>query len=251
MDTGSMGDVGDPFNNSISNLFFFDRSLSRGPSDFDVPYNAVINALWNVPVARSLHGPAAWTLNGWQFGAIFGIHGGIPFTPLVGGDPLGTLDNSPYAYPNRLTGAGCGSAVNPGDPFHYIKTECFGLPMEVPSVAGACQTYGFDPSTNNPGIPGTCANLLGTARRNSLRGPRLTDLDFSLFKNNYIRSISESFNIQFRVELFNVFNHPNFLPPLDNLIVFDQSGTAISTAGLIDGTATTSRQVQFALKVIF
>jgi hypothetical protein len=224
IDTGSMGDVGDPFNNSISNLFFFDRRLSRSLSDFDIPYNAILNALWNVPTSNSFHGPAAFALNGWQLGAIFNVHAGVPFTPLDGGDPLGTNDNSPYAYPNRLTGPGCGSAVT-GNPFQYINLNCFSAP--------------------NP------LTLLGNARRNSLRGPRLTDLDFSLFKNNYIRSISETFNIQFRAELFNIFNHPNFLPPLDNNTLFDQSGAPISGAGLIDGTSTTSRQVQFGLKVIF
>lgn len=224
IDTGSMGDVGDPFNNSISNLFFFDRRLSRSLSDFDIPYNAIINALWNVPTSTSFHGPASFALNGWQLGAIFNVHAGVPFTPLVGGDPLGTNDNSPYAYPNRLSGPGCGSAVT-GNPFQYINLNCFSAP--------------------NP------LTLLGNARRNSLRGPRLTDLDFSLFKNNYIRSISETFNIQFRAELFNIFNHPNFLPPLDNNTIFDQNGVLIPSAGLIDGTSTTSRQVQFGLKVIF
>ena len=225
IDTGSMGDVGDPFNNSISNLFFFDRSLSRSLSDFDIPYNLIINALWNVPTLNSLHGPASWALNGWQLGTIFNIHGGVPFTPLVGGDPLGTNDNSPYAYPNRLSGPGCQSAVNPGNPVQYIKLDCFSAP--------------------NP------LTLLGNARRNSLRGPRLTDLDFSFVKNNHIPRISEAFNIQFRAELFNILNHPNFLPPLDNNTLFDQTGAPIAGAGLIDGTSTTSRQIQFGLKVIF
>jgi len=225
IDTGSMGNVGDPFNNSISNLFFFDRSLSRGLSDFDIPYNLIVNALWNVPFGKDLHGPASWVGKGWQLGGIFNIHGGVPFTPLVGGDPLGTLDNSPYAYPNRLTGPGCGSAVNPGNPFNYIKVQCFSAP--------------------NP------LTLLGTAKRNSLRGPGLKNIDFSILKNTYVPSISETFNVQFRAEMFNVFNHPNFLPPLDNNTIFDQSGAPISTAGLIDGTATTSRQIQFGLKVIF
>ena len=226
IDTGSMGNVGDPFNNSISNLFFFDRRLSRGVSDFDEPYNATFNALWNAPILKSLHGPAAVALNGWQLGAIFSIHAGAPFTPLVGGDPLGTLDNSPYAYPNRLTtGPGCKTAVNPGNPAQYINVNCFSPP--------------------NP------LTLLGNAGRNSLRGPRTTELDFSFFKNTYIRRISETFNIQFRAELFNALNHSNFLPPLDNNTLFDQGGNPIGGAGFIDSTSTTSRQVQFALKIIF
>jgi Carboxypeptidase regulatory-like domain/TonB-dependent Receptor Plug Domain/TonB dependent receptor len=244
IDTGSMGDVGDPFNSSISNLFFFDRSLSRAVSDYDIPYNAIINALWNAPVVKSLHGPASWISNGWQLGAIFNIHGGLPFTPLDGGDPLGTLDNSPYAYPSRLKGPGCQTGVNPGNPFQYIKLQCF-TPPEAPNMAF------YNANCNPAAAFPTCLNLLGNARRNSLRGPRLTDLDFSVFKNNYIRSISETFNIQFRAELFNVFNHPNFLPPLDNNTLFDQNGAPVGGAGLIDGTSTTARQVQFALKVIF
>jgi hypothetical protein len=244
IDTGSMGDVGDPFNSSISNLFFFDRRLSRAVSDYDIPYNAIINGVWNVPLAKSLHGPVGWISNGWQLGAIFNIHGGLPFTPLDGGDPLGTLDTSPYAYPSRLAGPGCSSGVNPGNPFQYIKLQCF-TPPEAPNMA--FYTANCNPAAAFP----TCLNLLGNARRNSLRGPRLTDLDFSVFKNNYIRSISETFNVQFRAELFNVFNHPNFLPPLDNNTLFDQNGAPVGGAGLIDGTSTTSRQVQFALKVIF
>ena len=244
IDTGSMGDVGDPFNNSISNLFFFDRRLSRAVSDFDIPYNLIFNALWNAPVANSLHGPAGWISNGWQLGAIFNIHGGLPFTPLVGGDPLGTLDTSPYAYPSRLTGPGCGTGVNPGNPLQYIKVQCF-TPPEAPNIAF------YNANCNTTAAFPTCLNLLGNARRNSLRGPRLTDLDFSVFKNNYIRSISETFNIQFRAELFNAFNHPNFLPPLDNNTLFDQSGNPVGGAGLIDGTSTTSRQIQFALKIMF
>jgi hypothetical protein len=77
------------------------------------------------------------------------------------------------------------------------------------------------------------------------------NLDFSLFKNFPIRRISETFNAQFRAELFNVFNHANFNPPTDNPEVFNASGAPIASAGLIDATSTTSRQLQFALKLIW
>jgi hypothetical protein len=72
-----------------------------------------------------------------------------------------------------------------------------------------------------------------------------------MFKNNPIKRISETFNAQFRVEMFNVVNHANFLAPVDNDTVFDGSGNAVPGAGLIDSTATTSRQIQFALKLIW
>ncbi len=58
-----------------------------------------------------------------------------------------------------------------------------------------------------------CFNLRGNAGRNIMVGPGLTNLDFSLFRNNFIRRISENFNAQFRVEVFNILNRPNFASP--------------------------------------
>ena len=166
-------------------------------------------------------------LGGWEVGGILTVQDGVPFTPLLGGggDPLGELGNDPFDYPNRLSGPGCNTAVNPGNPSNYIKLSCFGVPNPI--------------------------NLIGNAGRNSLIGPGLVDFDFSLFKNNYSPKISEAFNVQFRAEFFNVFNHPNFSPPIDNESLFDESGSPIGGAGAVDQTATTSRQIQFALKVIF
>jgi hypothetical protein len=91
----------------------------------------------------------------------------------------------------------------------------------------------------------------GNAGRNVVIGPGLGTVDFSLFKNNYIPKISESFNAQFRFEAFNVLNRPNFSPPTDNEFLFDQSGATIAGAGAIDLTTTTSRQLQVALKIIW
>jgi hypothetical protein len=70
---------------------------------------------------------------------------------------------------------------------NYIKTQCFSFPSP--------------------------ATRLGNAGRNSLIGPGLSNFDLSLFKNNYIRRISENFDIQFRAEFFNVLNRTNFSPP--------------------------------------
>ena len=82
-------------------------------------------------------------------------------------------------------------------------------------------------------------------------GPGLSKLDFSVFKNNYVKRISESFNAQFRAEFFNILNRANFASPTDNLAVFDQKGQSIPSAGLLTSTQTTSRQIQFALKLIW
>ena len=92
-------------------------------------------------------------------------------------------------------------------------------------------------------------------------GPGVTNLDFSVFKNNPIKRISENFNVQFRVEMFNILNHPNFAPPGPgdgNTDIFDATGTSLAPtaptpgiAGVLAKTTTPERQIQFAVKVIF
>jgi hypothetical protein len=85
----------------------------------------------------------------------------------------------------------------------------------------------------------------GNLGRSTFTGPGLADLDVSLFKTT---PISERASLQVRAEFFNVLNHANFGPP--NATVF--SGTSISgSAGLVTITTTTSRQIQFGMKLIF
>lgn len=81
--------------------------------------------------------------------------------------------------------------------------------------------------------------------RGSLTGPGLTTFDTSLFKKV---SINERWGVQFRAEAFNIFNHSNFAEP--NAVVFT-GGNISPSAGVITATATTSRQIQFALKLMF
>jgi hypothetical protein len=80
------------------------------------------------------------------------------------------------------------------------------------------------------------------------------NLDFSLFKNNSIKRISESFNVQFRAEFFNVLNRANFALPSTALFrtdIFDGTGSPSPTAGVLTSTATPGREIQFALKVLW
>jgi hypothetical protein len=193
-----------------------------------------------------------WAASGWELGGIFSVSTGVPFTALIAPDPLGMNSTDAFNFPDIVHGC---NPVHGG--INYLSLNCFKLPQATPDIASQCQPFGFvpaelpPPSVPSPGIPGTCANLLGNGGRNSVTGPGLVNLDFSLFKNNYIRRISEQFNIQFRFEVFNIFNHTNFNPPTSNNQVFDGSGNPVGSAGLLDSTATTSRQIQFAVKVIW
>jgi hypothetical protein len=73
----------------------------------------------------------------------------------------------------------------------------------------------------------------------------LTTVDTSFFKKI---NVSEQVSLQFRAEAFNVLNHANFAEP--NAVIF-QGNNYSSSAGVITSTATTSRQIQFALKLLF
>jgi Carboxypeptidase regulatory-like domain/TonB dependent receptor len=252
IDSSSAGSIGDNFHNSVSSLPFFSTKLNRGPSDFNVGKNIVTNLEWEIPSPKSLSGAAGWALSGWQLGGIFEASTGVPFSVTISGDPLGLGNTDPFDRPTRLNGPGCGNPVNPGNPFNYIKLECFGLPQQPGGLpAGVCQPFSADASGTS------CANLLGNAGRNQLNGPGLINLDLSLFKNMKFKRISETFNAQFRVEFFNVLNHPNFSPPVDFNALYDSSGASLAGApgnpgaGAIDSTVTTSRQMQVALKLIW
>ena len=124
--------------------------------------------------------------------------------------------------------------------------------FDAPAPLGCDPAFG---QSTNPQAPQYlwCFNKRGNAGRNILPGPGLVNLDFSLFKNNPIRRISEAFNVQFRAEIFNILNHANFALPVepDNTDVFDETGASTGTEGLLTKTTTSSRQIQFALKVIW
>jgi hypothetical protein len=225
IDTLSATVADDSYPNGQMNPLFFNQHTSRGLSDFNVGQDFVVDLTWEMPKPKTGSALAAWALGGWQMGGIYKASSGQPFTPILGGDPLGTKLDETNEPPNRLVGSGCDTLSNPGDPNHYIKTQCLAFP--------------------NP------ASLYGNLGRNTVIGPGVSNLDFSLFKNNAVHRISEDFNVQFRAEFFNVFNRANFSSPTDNRIVFDQSGSPISNAGLITSTQTPSRQIQFALKVVW
>ncbi len=257
IDTSSATMAGDAFGNSISSLNWFDMKLGRGLSDFNVGRTLVINGTWDVPSPKSFSGPGKWALDGWELGLIFNASDGVPFTPTwgTGDDPANTSSNDDWAYPNRLGGPGCKSLVNPGNATNYIKTECFSVPT-APNLAFWKQYCDPLPPTLGAFVdPNSllCFNLRGNAGRNILIGPGLTSLDFSVFKNNYIRRISENFNVQFRAEIFNILNHANFAPPTtpDNSDIFNSAGAPTGAAGLLSRTTTTAREIQFAIKVIW
>ena len=254
IDGGDGSIASDSFMTSIPSLFFFLPKYRRAPSDFNITHNLTINYLWNIGAGSSLQGPVRWIAKGWQVGGIVQINSGLPFTPLIGGDPLGLGNSSPFAYPNRLTGPGCSSPVNPQNAYGgYLKANCFSLPTLPASQSSLCTPGSFS-NALNPAPTGQvyCQNLLGNGGRNEVYGPGFVDFDFSLVKDTHV---TERVDIQFRAELFNIFNRPNFNPPVTNSALFNQDGSSNLTASgnfsPLDRTANSSRQLQLGLKILF
>jgi len=220
-DDGSSSTFGDTFSNSVSSLPTWAPGVRYSLSDFNIKENFVANAVYNLPTYR---GAEAWAISGWQLGMIAQVSTGLPISPLLSGDPLGLNSADPFDFPNRLKTPGCtGNPVNTQDRVEYIKTQCFQAP---------------NPLTE-----------LGNSGRNSVIGPGLRDVDITFMKNNMV---TERLNIQFRADLFNLFNFVNYAAPLKaQTQLFNASGAAIASAGSLTQTASSSRQAQFALKFIF
>ena len=228
IDDSSSAVSGASFSNSVSGLPAFDLRLDRGNSDFDLRNIFSANAVVPLPdIQRG--GLYTSILRHWTFNNIFNIRSGIPFTPIIGGDPLGLLGSQPFAFPDRIVHTR--SCTN-GHNLNYIDTTCFAFPS----------TYSYAPGFNGA--------VLGTSRRNTLSGPDLFFWTTGLMKD---QPITERLRAQFQVQAFNVSNHTNFANPASaQTQLYNVSGQASSTAGLITGpTATSGRQLQFALKLIF
>src|ERR1700730_326538 len=223
IDIGSGAVAADQYTNSVTGLLWYCEPCRRGLSDTDVRNNITVAFLWNIPTRVSFAAPLKAILGNWQAGGILTIENGRPFTVLMSGDPLNAL--TVQQHPDRIFGPGCTTAVNPGNANQYIKLECFTPP---------------NPSTQ-----------YGDAGRNTLIGPGLIALDFSLFKTIPLKEISESSDVQFRMECFNCTNRVNLSPPVAHNEIMDGSGTGAlnPSAGQITTTTTTSRQIQLALKL--
>jgi hypothetical protein len=214
------------YSNTVSNLPYFDARLRRSVSDFDVPQLFVVSGTWELPGVRRPGNAAAWLFSGWQLGTLLQLNSGLPFTPTIAGDPLGLDSVQRYDFPDRLNLPGCGNPIDPGNAVQYLELACFAAPAP--------------------------ANRLGDAGRNVARGPGLIDWDASLFKNIPVARFSDSLRVQFRFEMFNALNHTNFNPPnATSLQLFTQALTPIASAGNLTSTSTTSRQLQFALKILW
>jgi hypothetical protein len=228
----------------------FHNTTDYALSSYDVAHNWRFNAIYQLPRLSLAHGVLDKLANGWGVSGIVSLQGGYPLTVNLQTNrsrskafTTGANLDRPDLVPGRSvysithgTSPGCGTPGNPG----YIAA---GTPLGTPNLW-------FDPCAF------TIPNLgsLGNSPRNFLRGPGLSNVDFSVVKDTAIPQLGESGSLQFRAEFFNIFNHANFAMPGNRNAYAAKlsSETPLPGAGVIQSTyPATSRQIQFALKLLF
>jgi hypothetical protein len=217
-------DDGDNMNTSVatnSPAFVanpLDPKADYGRASFDVQHAAVFNVVYNLPFSSS---GSAWlnrVVGDWQVSGIQTIQTGLPFTAQLSYNPSNDGDTRNPVRPS----------LNPG----FVGPVILGGPTQY-----------FNPNAFLQPLPGTYGNV----GRNTLQGPALYETDLALAKRF---SFHERWAVQFRAEFFNLLNHTNFNTP--NAVVYTAAtGGPSPTAGVITSTATTSRQVQLGLKLLW
>lgn len=202
----------------------YNRLYDYGPCSFDIHHTLVVNGLYSLPFKGNR------LVEGWQFTTILSASSGLPVNVVEGGGAdtalIGIISADRPNYNGTCPG-GKGQVL--GKWYEWFNESCYSVPA-----------------------PGA----LGDVPKFSLVGPGLVDLDASIIKNT---RLWERLNTQFRVEFFNILNHTNFGLPNPNIMA-NPGALAIDVPNAVGNagdaganvlTNTSSRQIQFALKLIF
>lgn len=196
----------------------YDFDKDWGRADYDVRHNFITNATYDLPLGKGR------LREGWQINFIGTYASGVPFSPIIPGDPDrdGTDDNA--ARPNLVPGCNPKNVPGGRSANMWFNPQCFSFP-EI--------------------------GTRGNAKRNSLEGPDMRLLDMALVKTT---PISSGLQAQLRLEVFNLLNRANFDLPAndpDGEAIFDDRGIRLADAGKIFRTITDGRSWQLALRLLF
>jgi hypothetical protein len=199
----------------------YNLALNRGNSTFDVRHNVVLSWTYDLPFGKgrkfmgSAGGPVQWIAGGWQLNSIDTFQTGTPYSPTMASSLLNA--GSGIQWPNRI-----GSGV-----------------LSDPTI-----NRWFDPTAFvSPGN-----YVFGNVGRNVLYGPGTKQFDLSMFKS-FLFSADQKRRVQFRAEVFNIFNTPQFDNP--NASIGNLAVGTITSAGQVPLFQRTSREIQLALKLYF
>jgi hypothetical protein len=197
----------------------YDVSSNKGLSDYDVRHRFVTNLIYNLPFKGNR------LFNGWQVATILQAQSGSPVTLLTGG----TFGTANVLRPDQLAHVDITDQINSSGLITWFSANT----CTTATLSNSCQLL-------DPG------NRFGNMQRNAVEGPGFFNLDFSVIK---MTKITERLNSEFRVEAFNVTNHPNF--GLPGRVMGTTTFGVIQTTRFPTGDSGSSRQLQFAVKLNF
>jgi hypothetical protein len=227
-----------------------DPKYDRGSGDWDVRQNFTLSGVYNLPDFKGSRRLMQETVGGWQASTIVQTRSGLAQNVEVTSGFFGN-----YMRPNVVPG----------------------VPVKLSNVSWPSLTYNPAAYALEPGFDGVWGDpsTIGTVPRNSIRGPEYFQWDLSGMKNF---AIAEGVKLQFRADIFNILNHPNFsnidtgicsavsYPSATSAVCtpntrrlqqngfWEGFGTSSATVAGADGSQIgngTARQAQFSLKVIF
>ncbi len=222
------------------------RKCEYAPASYSIAQRFVANFEYSVPFARALPSLPQRLTQGWKMLGIFQAQTGFPFTVVssygsvqYGFDAYDGIGVRPFlqqkATRSPVLEAGCGPQFFSDAVIGFDPTACssaaeglgtgyFGVPLVTSPVAGI----------------GAAQAAPGNLGRNTFTGPGWSNLDFSIIKDT---KLTETKTLQFRAEFFNILNQATFGNPGATL--------GSSGFGVITGTATAERQIQFGLRLMF
>jgi len=185
-----------------------------GPSEFDVRHRFVVSGFYQLPFKANR------LVGGWEVGTVVQAQTGNPLNPTVAINPGVSLTVRPDVIgPIQVT----------GDPAGWFGTGAqFAAEFATPCVGTTCHP--------------------GSLSRDAITGPGFVNTDFSVIKNT---KLTEKFNLQFRGEMFDIFNHPNFGNPGLTFTPTSTTFGKITSTRFPTGDFGSARQIQFALKLLF
>jgi hypothetical protein len=189
-------------------------AAEKGLSDFDHRHRFVSNFLYQIPLLRNSQGWIHTAFSGWEVGGIWTLQSGAPFTVNLSTDVAN--NGEPLSAPSQRPNLTCNPNSGPKTPAEWFNTACFAMPNQF--------TY-------------------GNAGRDIVIGPGLDDFDAMLMNEFPVR---ENMKLQFRLDIFDFFNHPNLNAPVGAGRLFSTSSSFGSITSAQD-----PREMQFSLRLAF
>jgi outer membrane receptor protein involved in Fe transport len=252
--------------NGVGNLGYLDprnSSLDYGNSDFDIRHRLVVSAIWQEPFFKNGRGWERQVLGGWSAIPVFNVRSGVPFSIVDSTNTLASNNGVPSGIPrytpsSPITSFGTNTSTPTGNPNQFAL-------LTLPGPNDTCNAAWMVIDSGAPSGPGNCLETFGPfpsnmTARNAFRGPAAWNADFALGKSF---PLTERFSLEFRAEMFDIFNHHNMYV---NEYVNDANGAgasfvvtgkkgglgALAGSSIVTGNPTDERRFgQFALRLNF